>query len=204
MGRRIHLGRAVFIRRKLDINHSTSEKPRLAPVKTRQRGRALRLGPACAAALRWHRWRQEQERGAWRYLHGLVFVDLDGGPVDYWRLLKEIWWPALQATGLPRIRLTDLRDTMATRQDMAGVPLKVQMETLGHGLGLMILHHYRHTFTPEAIAAAYGVESLLTSKKRGGAAGNRTLSRGLKAPSSAFELPPHDPTGGSHNGHPGR
>jgi integrase len=64
----------------------------------------------------------------------------------------------VEAAGLPRIRLHDLRHTHATLSLQAGVPVKVVSERLGHASTSFTLDVYAHVIPgmQEDAAAKFG------------------------------------------------
>jgi integrase len=82
------------------------------------------LDPTTVDELRSHRKRQAAERlaigGDWGSSSNLVFSDELGGPVTPDWFSKE-FDRLVQATGLPRLRLHDLRHTYATLALKAGI-----------------------------------------------------------------------------------
>jgi integrase len=106
----------------------------LCPPKTAHSERIIALDRTTVAALRAHRARQLAERAAagQDYLDsGYVFTRLNGDPMApdwlsrYFRRLND-------ASGLPPIRLHDLRHGAASLALAAGADLKVVQDMLGH------------------------------------------------------------------------
>lgn len=114
--------------------------------KTRRSRRAVLLDPVTVAALMAHRDRQAAERQraaeAWTDT-GYVFVKENGEPLDPDRIshLFGLW---VARSGLPKIRLHDLRHTAATLALSAGVHPKVVSERLGHSSIAITLDTYSH------------------------------------------------------------
>ena len=108
--------------------------------------RQLTLAVPTVEALRTHRSTQRRERlaagPAWED-SGYVFVDELGRPYHPQRL-RVMFEQACKATGLPAIRLHDLRHTMATLALQAGVHPKVVQEQLGHSGIEVTLDIYSH------------------------------------------------------------
>ena len=108
--------------------------------------RQLTLAVPTVEALRTHRSTQRRERlaagPAWED-SGYVFVDELGRPYHPQRL-RVMFEQACKATGLPAIRLHDLRHTMATLALQAGVHPKVVQEQLGHSGIEVTLDTYSH------------------------------------------------------------
>ncbi len=113
--------------------------------------RQLLLAPATVAALRGHLQRQRKERMAlgpdWTD-SGYVFVDEAGVEIHPQRFTK-LFDEVLKRTGAPKIRLHDLRHTMASRALEAGVHPKVVQEQLGHSAIAVTLDTYSHV--PQAV-----------------------------------------------------
>jgi integrase len=113
--------------------------------------RQIVLAPATVAALRQHRAVQLRERlalgEAWVDT-GYVFVDEAGQPYhphSYLTMFRR----ACARAGVPRIRLHDLRHTMATLALQAGVHPKVVQEQLGHSAINVTMDVYSHV--PQAV-----------------------------------------------------
>jgi integrase len=113
--------------------------------------RQILLAPATVVSLRQHRALQRRERlalgEAWTDT-GYVFVDEAGRsyhPHSYLPMFRR----ACATAGVPRIRLHDLRHTMATLALEAGVHPKVVQEQLGHSGINVTLDIYSHV--PQAV-----------------------------------------------------
>ena len=119
------------------------------PPKTAKSRRRVDLDPATVAALRRHILAQ-----AVVGIDGCLFADAVGRSLDpdgvsgrFERLLRD--------SGLPRIRLHDLRHTAATLMLAAGVNPKVVSERLGHASVVITLDTYSHVLPSlQADAAA--------------------------------------------------
>ena len=113
--------------------------------------RQLHLAPPTVNGLHCHRKRQLAEKSrlgpAWTD-SGYVFVDEAGHPLHPQRVTK-LFGEAIKKTGAPKIRLHDLRHTMATTALAAGVHPKVVQEQLGHATISVTLDTYSHL--PQAI-----------------------------------------------------
>jgi len=108
------------------------------PPKTVRGRRRIDLDPATASELRAH-----VASRAVVGIDGHVFADAAGRALDpdgvsarFERLVRE--------SGLPRIRLHDLRHTAATLMLAAGVNPKVVSERLGHASVVITLDTYSH------------------------------------------------------------
>lgn len=113
--------------------------------------RQIALAPPTVAALREHRQIQLRERlalgAAWTDT-GYVFVNEAGEPYHPHSFLS-IFRRACAAAGVPRIRIHDLRHTIATLALQAGVHPKVVQEQLGHSAINVTLDIYSHV--PQAV-----------------------------------------------------
>ena len=113
--------------------------------------------------MREHRARQLRERLAaglgWRDLD-LVFAREDGSPTHPDAFTKE--FDRLVAnSGLPRIRLHDLRHTFATLALKAGAHPKVVSERLGHSNISVTLDTYTHVMPSLQEALAEQVATII-------------------------------------------
>ena len=88
---------------------------------------------------------------------GYVFVREDGAPLDPDRI-SHLFRVAVDAAGLPKIRLHDMRHTAASLALAMGIHPKVVSERLGHSSVAITLDTYSH-LTPglqEEAAARLG------------------------------------------------
>jgi integrase len=110
------------------------------------RGRTVDLDVRTVSVLRNHLERQ-QVRGE-AYLGrdggvGFVFRAKDGTRINPRSISQAFQW-TVATSGLPRIRLHDLRHTHASIAVKAGVPIGVVSERLGHASPEFTLHRYAH------------------------------------------------------------
>lgn len=134
--------------------------------KTARSERVVALDPATVTALRAHRKAQLEDRLAWGSQwqeSGYVFVREDGAPLHPNRASK-LFDARVQASGLPRIRLHDLRHTHATLALRANVHVKVVSERLGHSSTSVTLDTYSHAVPGLQEEAAITVASLFVNK----------------------------------------
>jgi integrase len=110
-----------------------------------QRARAI-LGDAYAASL------------------DLVFCQPNGQPLHAKNLTQRDFRRVVRAAGLPPIRFHDLRHAHASYLAMAGVPLKVAQERLGHATPTFTAAVYQHVLGGQQEAAARDVEALLLGR----------------------------------------
>jgi integrase len=133
----------------------------LCPLKTAASRRVLALDATTVRVLR--RYREEQER--WYRAHGripsgYVFTSLDGGPMspDY---LTQTFAQLVKASGLPPVRLHDLRHGAASLAQAAGVDLKVVADQLGHCSIVLTADTYVSVAMELALSAAEAVARLV-------------------------------------------
>ena len=89
-----------------------------------------------------------------------IFKTRAGRPINSDYLARE-FKRLLRESGLPEIRLYDLRHTAATLALMAGAPAKVVSEQLGHATSAFMLDVYAHVLPHMQAEAAARVEALL-------------------------------------------
>lgn len=124
----------------------TSGDVRESKPKTAKGRRNVDLDLVTLATLKAWQKRQEREREAWPGewpTHGLLFTLEDGTPL-YPAHVSRWFNRHVQAAGVPRIRLHDLRHTHASLLLAAGVPVKVVSERLGHATPGFTLNTYQH------------------------------------------------------------
>jgi integrase len=136
---------------------------RFSEPKTAKGRRMLALDPVTLAVLRAHRVRQAEERLAigpgWKET-GLVFTQIDGSAIHPERFSK--WFTDRVAkSGLPRIRLHDLRHSYATAALAANISPKVVSERLGHAKVGITLDIYSHVLPSMDEEAALTVAKLI-------------------------------------------
>jgi integrase len=84
-----------------------------------------------------------------------VFPSSNGTPLSIRNVIARSFKPALERAKLPNIRLYDLRHSAATIMLMAGIPLKVVSERLGHSSIKITADTYQHvlpSLQQEAVA----------------------------------------------------
>ena len=131
---------------------------------SKHKRRLLPLPPQAVEALkaqqRWQtKMRDEQARdGLWLDTDGLVFTNEWGEPVRQSTLHRAFKRMLAEAGILPaRVRIHDLRHTGATLLLLAGVPVRIVQDLLGHSTSKMTLDIYGHV---TATAAREGAERL--------------------------------------------
>ena len=89
-----------------------------------------------------------------------VFCHKDGSPIHP-QVLSDAFKRLVSQSGLPRIRLHDLRHTHATLLLKAGVPIKVVSERLGHSTPGFTMATYQHVLPGMQAEAAKTFAALL-------------------------------------------
>lgn len=143
----------------LDVGHKvTFGKP-----KSDSGYRTVALDGATVSALREHRKGQLEERlalGSWPD-HDLVFTRADGEPVHpAW--FSRAFDQRVKRTGLPALRLHDLRHTHATIALAAGIHPKIVSERLGHSKIAITLDTYSHAIPALDQKAAEEIAALVS------------------------------------------
>lgn len=130
--------------------------------KTHQ-ARTIDLDERTVGQLRTHLQRQQSEPTAWGAGYqssDLVCRREDGSPVHP-DLFSQAFEKLVRDSGLPRIRLHDLRHTHATIALRAGVPVKVISERLGHEDPSFTMKQYAHVIPGMQAEAAALVAALV-------------------------------------------
>lgn len=146
---------------------SIAYKTHLSTPKT-GRPRVIDLDPATVEVLREEHRLRELDRNAWGDGYDdqdLVFAREDGTPIHPDRLSKA-FDQAVSRSGLPRIRLHDLRHTHASIALQAGVPVKVVSERLGHESPAFTLKQYAHVMPGMQATAACQVADAVFGEAR--------------------------------------
>lgn len=89
-----------------------------------------------------------------------VFAHDDGSPIHP-QVLSDAFKKLVARSGLPRIRLHDLRHTHATLLLKAGVPIKVVSERLGHSTPAFTMATYQHVLPGMQAEAARTFAAIL-------------------------------------------
>lgn len=152
--RRVHICRNVVpVRSKLVFGEP----------KTARGRRSIALDPGMVAALRAHRRVQLEERvlmGPAFEDHDLVFARPDGSPWNP-EYITRTFARLVRQTGLPHIRLHDVRHTHATLALVAGVPTRVVSDRLGHSAMAITTDVYQHVLPELEEDAAVRVAQLV-------------------------------------------
>ena len=133
--------------------------------KTERGARTIAVDPQTIAALDSYRVLQIEERlrcgPEYHDAGGLVFTQADGSAIHPERFSS--WFKRrCQESGLPRIRLHDVRHSYVTALLAAGVPLKVVSQRIGHSSPVVTMTIYQHVLPgDDRAAAALGANAIL-------------------------------------------
>lgn len=134
--------------------------------KTRAGRRPIAVAPATVAGLRAHRARQAERRlllgPAWEG-EGFVFDRGDGGRSSP-ATVQQAFDRAVRGAGVPRLTPHGCRHTSATLLILAGVPLKVVSDRLGHASVAITADVYGHVTAAADRQAADLLADLLAEK----------------------------------------
>lgn len=119
---------------------------------------ALDPSPAGVGAPRAH-WQIQSAGERWQET-GYVFTTTIGTPLDP-RNVAEEFQKILATSGLPRIRLHDLRHTAATLLLAQGVHPRVVMDLLGHSQIAVTMNTYSHVVPELRKEAAAQMDAIL-------------------------------------------
>jgi hypothetical protein len=164
----------------------------VGPPKTVASRRTIALDRVTVTVLRAHRRRQEKERAAagqaWQDT-GYVFTSTDGQPLhpDYLtrrfrRLVKE--------SGLPPVRLHDLRHGAARLAHCAGADLKTIQEQLGHTSIVLTADTYTSVLTDKHHKTAEATARLVLAAAARGPKRRKPPTAGPPRKSAATEASP--------------
>ena len=132
--------------------------------KTERGTRTVALDPATVAVLHEHRSRQLEERLAWGPAwtdSGLVLTREDGTEIHPQRF-SQYFRRLASSSGLPLIRLHDVRHSYATALIKAGQPIKVVSQRIGHASPTITMAIYQHVLPSDDVeAAAAGARLIL-------------------------------------------
>ena len=155
-----------FDRRRVAIRQtiiSIDYRVEIGEPKTARGRRSVALDSGTVTALRAHRVKQNQLKlmlgEAWQD-NDLVFCRDDGTPVHPDRF-TQMFDKHVRDSGLPRIRLHDLRHTHATLALAAGIHPKVVSERLGHSTVAFTMDVYSHAIPSMEAEAAETIANLV-------------------------------------------
>ncbi len=142
---------------------SVAYETKFSTPKTKRGRRSVSLDATTVMALRSHRKRQLEERMEWgpAYQDSGLVVTRENGVLVHPDRFTQMFDKHVKNSGLPRIRLHDLRHTHATLALAAGVHPKVLSERLGHATVAFTLDVYSHAVPALQEEAAERVASLI-------------------------------------------
>jgi hypothetical protein len=184
----------------LDWGTATINQQRLAygrtvavgPPKTAASRRTIALDRITVGVLRAHRRRQETERAAagqaWQDA-GYVFTATDGQPLhpDY---LTRRFRHLVEQSGLPPVRLHDLRHGAASLAHSAGADLKTIQEQLGHTSIVLTADTYTSVVTDKHHKTAEATARLVLAAAARGPRRRKRPTTGPPSKSAAVEPSP--------------
>ena len=112
----------------------------------------------------------------------------DGAPLHP-HLLSDAFNKLVKRSGLPRIRLHDLRHTHATLLLKSGVPIKVVSERLGHSTPGFTMATYQHVLPGMQAEAARAFAALLEPLPALSSADKPLTNAHLHRPAEGFRIP---------------
>lgn len=133
---------------------------RRVETKSASSRRSLALPAVIVMALKAHRARQDDERGAGRWEeHDLVFCTRYGTPLDGPNVTRY-FQKLLSGAGLPAMRYHDLRHSAASFLAAQGVPITVAKDILGHSDIRLTANIYTHVLDAAKRDAADAMDRL--------------------------------------------
>jgi integrase len=147
------------------LQYHPGEGFHLVPPKTARSRRIVPLPNAVVDALKLRHGQQETDRLAagaeFREDWGLVFTTRFGTPLSPRNDHRDFQRLVAAAVGLRRVRLHDLRHTVASLMLAQGVSPRVVMEILGHSQISVTMNTYSHVTPASSREAVARVEGLL-------------------------------------------
>jgi integrase len=131
--------------------------------KTPNARRRIDLDPTTVRVLiAWRGWQQAEQRAAGVETAGWMFTDGRGEPIHP-HAVSQTFERIARRARVPVIRLHDLRHTHATLLIVAGVPVKVVSERLGHATPSYTIETYQHLLPGMQAQAARVFEQLVAT-----------------------------------------
>lgn len=121
----------------LTVRHALKESREFGSLKTKSSRRRIDLPPSVVVELRRHRPRSAKP-------DSLVFATDEGTALHPSNLARRHFFPALERAGLRRITFHSLRHTAASLRLLAGDPIYVVQQLLGHASSRMTIDVYGH------------------------------------------------------------
>ncbi len=142
---------------------TVDHEPSIGSVKSTRSRRVIDLDPVTVTVLRAQRKHQLEERllgGPGWVDSGLAF-SMPGGRGWHPDVITRAFARLVERSGLPRIRLHDLRHAHATHVLAPGTNVRVTFERLGHGSVAFTLDVYGHVSPGQEADAAAAVAALV-------------------------------------------
>jgi integrase len=181
----------VYISRQLQ--EGAGGQLQACPLKTESSLRAVALDPETVIVLRAHRSRQNREFAkAGITPQGWVFTREDGEPLSP-SYLTHKFNDLVEGTGLPPIRLHDLRHGAATLMLLAGEELKTIADQLGHSSVVLTADTYLSVAVELGLKAAAAAARLVLNAGKsppgGGGARRRSAPCLPRSPPESSGIP---------------
>ena len=135
-----------LLRVRLELQRQTGKGLALVELKTPKSRRIVPLTALAVDALRAHKVEQDNHRqylGSQWQEWDLVFTSAVGTPLDAANVRRH-YYAALAQTGLPRVRLHDMRHTATSLMAAEGIPIHVIQAVMGHATSVTTMDIYTH------------------------------------------------------------
>jgi integrase len=147
---------------------SVGDETHVSRGKTSHSRRAIDIDPTTVQVLSaWRDWQRTEQAVVGVEPTKWVFTNSVGEPVHP-HSISQTFERIVKRSGVPRIRLHDLRHTHGTLLIKAGVPVKVVSERLGHGNPAFTIDTYQHVLPGMPAEAARMFESLIVPEASAG------------------------------------
>lgn len=126
--------------------------------------RSIDLGDKALEVLKEHRAKLDKEKEKYADIYKdrvLVFCTPHGTPLNPSNIRNRIMNPAIEETGITKIRFHDLRHTCATILLLNGAPVKAVSERLGHSNIKVTLQTYAHVLPSTSQQIADQIDGIL-------------------------------------------
>ncbi len=137
----------------------TLQNGRFYEPKTKASRRRIDMAPQLVLELK--KWKLRCPKSK----YDLVFPAKNGNPMDARNMLRDIFYPALRRSGLPRIRFHDLRHTYASLLIKQGEHPKYIQQQMGHSSIKVTLDTYGHLMEATNYEAAKKLGEIIFGSK---------------------------------------
>lgn len=127
--------RIIYVNQKLEFKEPGNPEIKIGPPKTKASEAPIPMTEILYQELKRIQERQRFEKSGYRedFLeYDFVFKNMKGGPVSLEYLRKKVMWKVIEKTGLPKIRIHDLRHSAATLLRSMGFDIKTIQRYLRH------------------------------------------------------------------------